>query len=166
MNKSRYEIRNSAIQGLGAFATLRIRKGTRIVEYAGERITPDEADRRYENGHSKDARVLIFQVDKRTIIDAGVGGNEAQYVNHSCDPNCESVIESKRVYIEAIRTIQPDEELTYDYSLTRDDTDDDGTELEYVCHCGAPDCRGTMLEPLPKKRKPRKRKPKQKKRKN
>jgi uncharacterized protein len=160
MAKLRFEVRNSPIQGLGAFATQKIRKGTRLVEYMGEHISPDEADRRYENGNNKDARVLIFQVDKRTIIDAGVGGNEAQYINHSCDPNCETVIESKRVYIEAIRMIQPGEELTYDYSLTRDETDDAGTELEYICRCGAPGCRRTMLEPLPKKRKPRKRKTK------
>ena len=165
MKKFRFEVRNSRIQGLGAFATQKIRKGTRLVEYAGERISPEEADRRYENGKSGDARVLIFQVDKRTIVDAGVGGNEAQYINHSCDPNCESVIKSKRVYIEAIRTIQIGEELTYDYSLTRDDTDGADVESEYVCHCGRADCRGTMLEPLPKKRKARKRKTTQTKRK-
>ena len=156
--KLRFKVRRSRIQGFGAFATQRIRKGTRIIEYKGERISPKQGDARYENGHSKDAPVLLFTVDKRTVIDAGVGGNEARFINHSCEPNCEAVIDTRRVFIEAIRTISSDEELTYDYNLTRDGQDDRQTEKEYACHCGAANCRGTMLEPLPirKKRKRKK----------
>jgi SET domain-containing protein len=157
-SKKRFKVRGSRIEGKGAFATQTIRKGTRIVEYVGERISPDEGDRRYEETHSPESPVLLFTVDKRTVIDAGVGGNEARFINHSCDPNCEPVVESRRVYIEAIRTIKPGEELTYDYNLTREGTDDKETELEYACHCGAPNCRGTMMEPLPNRRK-QKRKP-------
>lgn len=149
--KLKFKVRFSPIQGRGAFATQRIRKGTRIIEYTGERISPDEGDRRYDDKHSPDSPVLLFTVDKRMVIDAGVGGNEARFINHSCDPNCEPVIESRRVFIEAIRTIQPGEELTYDYNLTREGTDDKETEMEYACHCGAANCRGTMMEPLPKR---------------
>lgn len=146
MAKSSFEIRSSPIQGLGAFATRRIRKGTRIIEYAGERISSREADARYDD-QAPQARVLLFQVDKRTIIDAGVDGNEACFINHSCEPNCEAVIDSRRIYIEALSTISPGEELTYDYNLTRDE-DDSKTEANYSCHCGASTCRGTMLEPV------------------
>lgn len=152
MEKQRFKVRRSRIQGKGVFATQRIRKSTRIVEYTGERVSPEEGDRRYSNGND-DGPILLFKVDKRLAIDAGVGGNDARFINHSCDPNCESVIDKRHVYIEAIRTIQPGEELTYDYSLTRDEDDPPDIDKEYVCHCGSSNCRGSMLEPLPKRRK-------------
>lgn len=153
MPKPLFEVRSSPIQGFGAFATQRIRKGTRIIEYAGERISSKEGDARYENHRAQHTPVLLFVVDQRTVIDAGVGGNEARFINHSCEPNCEAVIGSRRIYIEALRTISLGEELTYDYNLTRDESDDAQTELDYACHCGASTCRGTMLEPLPKRKK-------------
>lgn len=152
MQKQRFKVRRSRIEGWGAFATQRIRKGTRIIEYTGERVSPEEGDKRYANGN-KEGPILLFKIDKRVAIDAGVGGNDARFINHSCDPNCESVIDKRHVYIEAIRTIQPGEELTYDYSLTRDEDDGPNIEAEYACHCGSPECRGSMLEPLPNKRK-------------
>jgi hypothetical protein len=95
----------------------------------------------------------LFLVDKNVVIDAAVGGNDARFINHSCEPNCEPVNESGRIYIEALRSISPGEELTYDYSLTRDEQDDEQTEIDYACRCGARRCRGTMLEVLPKHRK-------------
>jgi len=152
-----FEIRTSTIQGLGAFAIRRIRKGTRIIEYQGERITTEEADRRYDDDQSGHPHVLLFTVNKKTIIDAGVGGNEAKYINHSCEPNCEAVIEDGRVYIEALQTILPGEELTYDYQLERDGLDPE-SERRYACQCGTPTCRGTLLASLPKLRKKTKRK--------
>ncbi|OGO38395.1 MAG: hypothetical protein A2Z03_11845 [Chloroflexi bacterium RBG_16_56_8] len=151
-------MRSSPIQGLGAFATQRIRKGTRIVEYTGERISPKEADTRYADDRTQHPHVLLFTVDKRTTIDAGVNGNEARYINHSCQPNCEAVIEDRRVYIEALRTISPCEELTYDYNLTLDGQPDAETEARYACHCGANTCRGTMLEPWRSRRKSKRKK--------
>jgi len=153
MNKQFFEVRDSPIQGLGAFATQRIRKGTRIIEYIGERITSEEGDRRYNDDQSDDHYVLLFVVDKHTVIDAAVGGNDARFINHSCEPNCRSVTEKKRVYIEAIKTIAQGEELTYDYNLTRDGTEDAAREAQYACHCGAKTCRGTMLAPKKEKRK-------------
>ena len=149
-----FEVRRSAVHGLGAFALRRIRKGTRIVEYLGERVSHREADRRYEGKEANDAHTFLFIVDSRTVIDAGVDGNEARFLNHSCNPNCESVIENRRVYLEATRTIEPGEEMTYDYQIQREDDDPPGIEEVFACHCGFPRCRGTMLWPSdpPKKR--------------
>lgn len=156
-----FEVRNSPVHGLGAFALRRISKGTRIVEYLGERVSHQEADRRYESKDANDAHTFLFIVDSKTVIDAGVGGNEARFLNHSCNPNCESVIENRRVFIEAIRTIEPGEEMTYDYQIQREDDDPPGIEEVFACRCGFPQCRGTMLwppDPKPPRRKP-KRKP-------
>jgi SET domain-containing protein len=153
MAKLKFKVRSSRIQGRGAFATQKIRKGTRIIEYQGELITQKEADERYEDTDDTTSPILLFQVDKRHVIDAGVNGNEARFINHSCDPNCETVGDKRQIFVEAIRTIYPGEELTYDYSLTRDELDSKQVDKDYVCHCGAANCRGSMLEPLPKKRK-------------
>jgi uncharacterized protein len=133
----------------------RIRKGTRIIEYLGERITPEEADRRYDDERDVRAPVLLFTVSKRTLIDAGVDGNEARYINHSCEPNCEAVLEAGRVYIEALRTVSPGEEVTYDYRLEREGDNELGWEARYACRCGTPSCRGNMLAPRPRSRKKR-----------
>jgi uncharacterized protein len=152
-----FELRNSPIQGTGAFATRPIRKGARIIEYKGERVSHDEADSRYEEDGDH-PHVVLFVVDKRTVIDAGVGGNEARFINHSCDPNCEAVTEKGHVYLEATRDIAAGEELAYDYHLTRDDPDDEEVEKQFACRCGSRNCRGTMLEPVPRKRKRARRK--------
>ncbi len=147
MRKPYVEVRSSPIHGLGAFAARPIRKGTRIIEYAGQRISPEEADRRYDDDQTPHPHVLLFSLDRHKVIDAGVAGNEARFINHSCEPNCQAVIEAGRVYIEALCAISEGEELTYDYNLTRDDTDDEDLEKRYACHCGALACRGTMLKP-------------------
>ena len=149
MRRPLLEIRSSPIQGLGAFARRRIRKGTRIIEYVGELITPLVADSRYDDSQVENPHVLLFSVDKHTVIDAGVGGNESRFINHSCQPNCETVIKNKHVFIESLRTISEGEELTYDYNLTREDQDDEELEKRYSCNCGAKTCRGTMLKPRP-----------------
>lgn len=147
-----YKVRRSKIHGSGVFATRRIRKGQRVIEYIGDRVTHNEADRRYEDRPEDDNHTFLFIVDSRTVIDAGVGGNEARFINHRCDPNCETVIQNKRVYIEAIRTIEPGEELAYDYQIKRDKDDPKNIDEIFACHCGAAECRGTMLEPKPLKR--------------
>ena len=117
------EVRDSPLHGRGVFAIVRIAKGTRIIEYLGERVSHAEADRRYSRKQPTDNHTFLFVVDARTVIDAGVDGNAARFVNHACDPNCESVIEERRVFIEAVRTIEPGEELTYDYQIQREADD-------------------------------------------
>jgi len=149
-----FEVRKSAVHGLGAFALRRIRKGTRLIEYLGDRVSHEEADRRYEDRVCEESHTFLFIVDARTVIDAGVGGNDARFINHSCNPNCETTIERKRVFIEAARTIQPGEELSYDYQLGRSEDDPPNVDEIYACRCGHDNCRGTMLWP-PKKPAPR-----------
>ena len=146
-----FELRRSKIQGRGAFATRPIKRGTRIIEYTGERISPEEADRRYDDGGMGRHHTFLFSVDSKVCIDAAVGGNDARFINHSCAPNCEAVDERKRIYIEAIRDIALGEELTYDYQYERDGTEDEKWEKIYVCKCGAPTCRGTILAPKKKR---------------
>ena len=129
------------------FAKQRIPKGTRIIEYLGERVSHAEADRRYAGKDEHDSHTFLFIVDARTVIDAGVDGNEARFVNHACQPNCESVIENRRVYIEAIRSIAPGEELTYDYQIQREADDPPDVDTVFACRCGSKRCRGSMLWP-------------------
>jgi SET domain-containing protein len=141
------EVRASPLHGLGVFAAARIRRGTRVLEYLGERVSHAEADRRYEHKDANDAHTFLFIVDDRTVIDAGIGGNEARFVNHACEPNCESVIEDRRVFIAAVRTIEPGEELTYDYQIQREMDDPPDVDAVFACHCGSARCRGSMLWP-------------------
>ena len=131
-------------------------KGERIIEYLGERVSHDEADRRYESKDENDSHTFLFIVDSKTVIDAGVDGNDARFFNHSCDPNCESTVEKRRVLIEALRDIEPGEELTYDYQIYREDDDPENIDEVFACRCGFPNCRGTMLWPHGAEKKKRK----------
>jgi uncharacterized protein len=144
------EVRESRLHGLGMFAARRIAEGTRVVEYLGKRVTHAEADRRYDHKDACDNHTFLFIVDAHTVIDAGVGGNEARFVNHSCEPNCESVIDNRRVFIDAIRTIEAGEELTYDYQIQREPEDPPDIDGIFACRCGLDGCRGTMLWPAPR----------------
>jgi uncharacterized protein len=141
-----FEVRHSPIHGYGVFAARRIRKGTTIIEYLGDRVSHVQADARYEGKDPNDNHTFLFTVDAKIVIDAGVNGNEARYINHGCDPNCESTTANKRIFIEAIRTIQAGEELSYDYQIQRDIDDAPNIDQIYACHCGAKNCRGSMLE--------------------
>ena len=143
------EARNSPIHGKGVYAVKPIKKGSRIIEYLGERISHGEADARYETKGDDDGHTFLFIASNRTVIDAGVNGNDARFINHHCNPNCETVIENSRVFIDAIRDIKPGEELGYDYQLTWESTDDPAELALYACRCGAKKCRGTMLDKEP-----------------
>ena len=156
------EARNSTIHGRGVYAIAPIKKGTRVIEYLGERISHGEADARYEKKGDDDGHTFLFIASNRTVIDAGVDGNDARFINHSCAPNCETVIENSRVFIDAIRNIKPGEELGYDYQLTWESTDDPAELALYACRCGARKCRGTMLDKEPTDKKDEKKKAKKK----
>jgi SET domain-containing protein len=149
-----YVVRRSGIHGRGVFAARQIRKGTRIVEYTGERITNAEADRRYDDTKMKRHHTFLFTLDSRTVIDGAIdtGGGDASYINHSCEPNCEAVITGKKIFIHALHTIAPGTELAYDYKYERTGKNDAELEKFYVCKCGAPSCRGSIMQPAKKKR--------------
>ncbi|MDP9009437.1 MAG: SET domain-containing protein-lysine N-methyltransferase [Pseudomonadota bacterium] len=157
--KPLFEVRHSRIHGYGVFALRRIRKGTTVIEYLGDRVSHTQANERYEHKDPKDGHTFLFTVDAKTVIDAGVDGNEARFVNHGCDPNCQTVNTNKRIFIEALRTIEPGEELAYDYQIGRDDDDPADVDVIFACRCGAMSCRGSMLE-APKKKRKSKSKPK------
>jgi hypothetical protein len=146
------EVRASPLHGLGVFAVRPIAAGTRVLEYLGERISHEEADRRYEGKSANDNHTFLFIADDTTVIDAGVDGNEARFVNHACDPNCESVIEQARVFIDAIRSIAAGEELTYDYQIQRETGDPPDIDAIFACRCGLARCRGTMMWPPRRRR--------------
>lgn len=144
IEKPPFQIRSSRIHGLGAFATRSIAAGTRLIEYAGERLTPDEAQARYPEMPGAQ-HTFLFAIDDDIVIDAAVEGNDARWINHSCDPNCDAVVEDGRIWIETIRKIDRGEELGYDYALVLEERHTAAAKRLYPCHCGAPSCRGTLL---------------------
>jgi SET domain-containing protein len=150
-NNPLFRVRRSGIHGRGVFAARRIRKGTRLIEYVGERIPSKVGDSRYPINGQVPYHTFLFSINNKICIDAGVDGNDARFINHSCDPNCEAVDEEGRIFIEAIRTIQPGEELSYDYHLTGPTPRSKAEKAPFVCLCGAPNCRGTMLK-LPERK--------------
>ncbi|MBI3044952.1 MAG: SET domain-containing protein-lysine N-methyltransferase [Betaproteobacteria bacterium] len=144
--RRRFAVRHSTIHGRGVFALARIRKGGRIVEYTGERITSAEVDRRYGDEDDYSPHTMLFCVEEDDYIDATRAGNSARWINHSCSPNCEAVDEEGRIYIEAVRGIRPGEELTYDYNLFLDERHTPAAKRAHPCCCGSRRCRGTMLK--------------------
>ena len=140
------ELRGSAIHGLGAFARVDIPKRTRIIEYTGEKISNAEADRRYDDAAMRRHHTFLFILNDRTCLDAAFEGNEARFINHSCDPNCEAVIERGHIWIDAVKAIPAGTELVYDYQY-EDDAEYTEEDLRfYACKCGAPNCRGTIVK--------------------
>jgi uncharacterized protein len=141
------ELRTSDIQGTGAFATRNIKKGTRIIEYLGQRISWRTADKRYDDDNMKRHHTFLFTVDDKICIDGAVNGSAARFINHSCDGNCEAINDRKRIFIDARRNIKAGEELAYDYQYERSDDHTEEDEKFYACRCGSPKCRGSILAP-------------------
>lgn len=128
-------VRSSAIHAAGCYTTTAVRKGTRVAEYTGPLLSKEEAD----SSHEESPITYLFGLgDGTMVID---GHCTAMFINHSCDPNCETREIKGRVWIVAIRNIDLDEEITYDYCLY------DGGSDEAICNCGARKCRGTMYSP-------------------
>jgi SET domain-containing protein len=131
--KIRLRVGKSRIHGKGVFAAQPIPKGTRIIQYLGQRIPKAASAERLAQGN-----VYIFASNNRYDIDGKTVKNTARYINHSCDPNCEAVVTTHTIWIIALRDIQEDEELSYNYGLTA---------KQYPCHCGAKNCCGYILAP-------------------
>jgi SET domain-containing protein len=153
-----FAILPSPIAGAGAFALQVIPAHTRLIEYTGERVSHEVADARYDAEESRgNTHTVLFALDDKIVIDAGVGGNDARFFNHSCDPNCTSRIVRRRVYLETLHEIMPGEELTYDYEIPNEGETEETAREKYPCYCGAPNCRGTLLLPPAKPRRKAKR---------
>jgi SET domain-containing protein len=133
------------MQGLGVFATQPIAARIRLIEYAGERLTPEQADARYPEISGERHHTFLFAIDDQVVIDAAVGGNQARFINHSCDPNCDAVVEDGRIWIETIRDVEAGEELAYDYAYVLAERHTPAAKRRFPCHCGAARCRGTIL---------------------
>lgn len=147
IQKQPFEIRRSGIQGRGAFATESIRRGRKVIEYLGEPITHEEADRRYDDDDAKGRHhTFLFILNDDTVLDARRTRCDAKYLNHSCDPNCESVIDGDHIWIQAIKPIKPEEELVYDYQFEFEDDYEPEDIRYYACRCGTAQCRGTILK--------------------
>ncbi len=139
-------IRSSAIHAAGCYTMRPIRRGEKVCEYDGPRFTKQVADDRYAG---RFITYLFSFGEEGTVID---GFGTAMFLNHCCEPNCESGEDGGRVFITAIRDIAAGEELTYEYNL-HDSDDEPG-----ICHCGAPGCRGTMFSAEEVKRRARREK--------
>ena len=126
-------IRSSSIHAAGCYTTKTIKKGVRVCEYDGPRFTKEEADERYQY---RDVTYLFSCGENGMVID---GFGAAMFINHCCEPNCETEDDEGRIFVCAVRDIEAGEELTYEYHLyDSDDADGD-------CYCGTKKCRGTMF---------------------
>jgi uncharacterized protein len=126
-------VKSSSLHGAGVYTTAPVRKGTRVLEYTGPRLKKEETDGLYADNEV----TYLFTMDDPNIVIDGFG--MAAFVNHSCDPNCESDQIGDRIWIIALRDIKAGEELTYDYCLWDGEPGD-----EAPCYCEAKNCRGTM----------------------
>jgi hypothetical protein len=136
-------VRSSSIHAAGCFTLRPVKKGTRVCEYDGQRMSKSVADARYEGRPV----TYLFHCGRNTVID---GFGMAMFLNHSCNPNCETEQDADgRIFISTICNIAAGEELTYEYNLH------DSDEAEAPCFCAAPNCRATMFSPRELKRRAR-----------
>lgn len=124
----------SGIHGEGVFATAHINAGDQVIEYVGEKITKEESARRCELQNW-----CIFALDDQFDLDGNFEWNVARRVNHSCTPNCVAEFVGSRIWICALRDIDPGEEITFNYGYDLEDY------REHPCRCGAPDCVGFIV---------------------
>ena len=143
------------MHGKGVFALQNLAEGETLIEYAGEVISWPEALRRHPHDPANPQHTFYFHIDAGHVIDAKIGGNSSRWINHSCQPNCQTEVsdeERGRVFIKALRNIVAGEELFYDYGLIIDARYTKKLLADYPCWCGADNCRGTLLAPREKKK--------------
>lgn len=134
-----YFVKDSIIHGRGLYASRDIRKGERILEYVGEKVTKAESEKR-GNDLMADAKktgggaVYMFILNKTHDIDGNVDYNDARLMNHSCDPNCEAEIIRGRIWYMAIKNIAEGEELSLNYGFALENWED------HPCRCGTVRC--------------------------
>lgn len=142
-----WKVKKSKIHGTGVVALEDIKKGVKIIQYIGEKITKKEGDRRsaarikkYLN-KKNEGSVYIFELNKRHDIDGSFAYNKARYINHSCSPNCEVDIVKNEIWISSIKKINKGEELSYDYGYPFDPED----FKDHICKCGSKNCIGYII---------------------
>ena len=148
------QARKSAIHGNGVFAVAPIKQGERVIQYKGLLRSPGDVDAD-DSGDVESGHTFLFTLNDDWVIDANYKGNDARWINHSCDPNCEAVIEEDedgdsrgdKVFVEALRDIKAGEELTYNYGITLAERHTAKLKKIWECRCGSPKCTGTMLQP-------------------
>ncbi|AVQ82983.1 MULTISPECIES: SET domain-containing protein [unclassified Variovorax] len=143
----RIQMRRSDVHGNGVFAVQDLAEGETLIEYKGEIISWKEALRRHPHDPAQPNHTFYFHIDDGRVIDGNVKGNDARWINHSCEPNCEADEVDGRVYIKALRNIAAGEELNYDYGLIIDEPYTPKLLSEFPCWCGSEQCRGTLLTP-------------------
>ena len=137
----------SLVHGTGLFALKNIKKGTKIIEYIGDKVTKKEGDKRswkqinHATKNKKNGMVYVFELNKRYDIDGSVSRNHARLINHSCDPNCEVEIINNEIWISAIKKINKNTELSYNYGYSYD-TD----YVDHICKCRSSKCVGYILD--------------------
>lgn len=138
-------LKKSGIHGKGVYAKMDIQKGTRIIEYVGEKVTKKESDRRAQKPLQNNAKneelgaVYLFELNKRYDLDGYFDYNTARFINHSCDPNCETEIVKGHIWIISVKEIKKGEEITYNYNYSWEDYED------HPCNCGTKRCVGYIL---------------------
>lgn len=139
-------VEDSSIHGKGVFAKRTIPKGTRIFEYAGKRVLKVNLADDLAAGLTSLAYVM--NLNETTAIDGERGGNDARFINHSCNPNCEVLYFNETPYIYAIREIDTGEELSFDYQYDAGPDaflSEEEKKAWFPCCCGAENCRGTLI---------------------
>ena len=144
--KKPVRVGKAPVHGKGVFATRKIRKGARIIEYTGERIPWKEAQELPPRDPENPYHTFFFSLDDGNVINGAAGGNESRWINHSCEPNCETGERRGRIYVFALRSLEAGEELFYDYRLEPAEKRTKKLERIFRCHCGSASCRGTMLD--------------------
>ena len=140
-----YIKKNSQIHASGLFAKDDIKNGTKIIQYKGLKITKAQSDKIADvhiDANKKKGTigaVYIFTLNDRYDINGKVSWNLAKYINHSCDPNCETDIIRGKIWINAIKNIKQGEELTYDYGYDMYSYED------HPCRCGSKNCVGFIV---------------------
>lgn len=147
------EVRASGVHGKGVYATMPLRKGSRVIEYAGRHLPWKDAMELPAHRPEDPYHTFFFSLENGDVIDAGTGGNESRWINHSCEPNCETIEQDDRIFVYALRALRSGEELFYDYKIVPAERRTKKLAREFACHCGTEKCRGTMLEPLSRKKK-------------
>ena len=145
--KNIWKVNRSKIHGFGIIASDNIKKGKKVIQYIGEKVSKKEGDKRSAERiknylHKKnEGSVYIFELNKKYDIDGSPLYNKARYINHSCEPNCEVDIINNEIWIIAIKNIKKGDELSYDYGYEFDKDD----FKDHICKCGSKKCIGFII---------------------